>query len=196
MEKTVERHVLFEGAIVTLRRDKAQLINGQVATREVVEHPGGVAILPLYEDGTVSMVRQFRYPFRQVITELPAGKLERGEDHRPAALRELEEEVGCPAGRADLSWACSTPPPAFPAEVLHMYLARGPRAGGVPSRRGRVLGAWSASPLATWWSRWSWPGTMQDAKTVAAGAEGQGFCWGLVRAGAGRREGAMAQDAS
>ena len=98
MEKTVERHVLFEGAIVTLRRDKAQLINGQVVSREVVEHPGGVAILPLYRDGTVSIVRQFRYPFRQVVTELPAGKLERGEDHRPAALREWEEEVGVRAG--------------------------------------------------------------------------------------------------
>ena len=55
MEKTVERHVLFEGAIVTLRRDKAQLINGQVVSREVVEHPGGVAILPLYRDGSFAI---------------------------------------------------------------------------------------------------------------------------------------------
>ena len=123
MEKTVERHVLFEGAIVTLRRDKAQLINGQVVSREVVEHPGGVAILPLYRDGTVSIVRQFRYPFRQVVTELPAGKLERGEDHRPAALRELEEEVGVRAGELIYLGYLYTSP-GFSTEVLHMYLAR------------------------------------------------------------------------
>ena len=122
MEKTVERHVLFEGAIVTLRRDKAQLINGQVVSREVVEHPGGVAILPLYRDGTVSIVRQFRYPFRQVVTELPAGKLERGEDHRPAALRELEEEVGVRAGELIYLGYLYTSP-GFSTEVLHMYLA-------------------------------------------------------------------------
>ena len=118
MEKTVERHVLFEGAIVTLRRDKAQLINGQVVSREVVEHPGGVAILPLYRDGTVSIVRQFRYPFRQVVTELPAGKLERGEDHRPAALRELEEEVGVRAGELIYLGYLYTSP-GFSTEVLH-----------------------------------------------------------------------------
>ena len=123
MEKTVERHVLFEGAIVTLRRDKAQLINGQVVSREVVEHPGGVAILPLYRDGTVSIVRQFRYPFRQDDTELPAGKLERGEDHRPAALRELEEEVGVRAGELIYLGYLYTSP-GFSTEVLHMYLAR------------------------------------------------------------------------
>ena len=123
MEKTVERHVLFEGAIVTLRRDKAQLINGQVVSREVVEHPGGVALLPLYRDGTVSIVRQFRYPFRQVVTELPAGKLERGEDHRPAALRELEEEVGVRAGELIYLGYLYTSP-GFSTEVLHMYLAR------------------------------------------------------------------------
>ena len=123
MEKTVERHVVCEGAIVTLRRDKAQLINGQVVSREVVEHPGGVAILPLYRDGTVSIVRQFRYPFRQVVTELPAGKLERGEDHRPAALRELEEEVGVRAGELIYLGYLYTSP-GFSTEVLHMYLAR------------------------------------------------------------------------
>ena len=98
MEKTVESRVLFEGKIITVRLDKAELPNGRVASREVVEHPGGVAILPLFDDGTVSLVRQFRYPFQEVVAELPAGKLERGEDHRLAALRELE--------------------------VLHMYLAQ------------------------------------------------------------------------
>lgn len=73
MEKTVESRVLFEGKIITVRLDKAELPNGRVASREVVEHPGGVAILPLFDDGTVSLVRQFRYPFQEVVAELPAG---------------------------------------------------------------------------------------------------------------------------
>ena len=67
MEKTVESRVLFEGKIITVRLDKAELPNGRVASREVVEHPGGVAILPLFDDGTVSLVRQFRYPFQEVV---------------------------------------------------------------------------------------------------------------------------------
>ena len=92
MEKTVESQVLFSGKIITVRLDRAQLPNGRIASREVVEHPGGVAILPLFDDGTVPLVRQFRYPFGAVVEELPAGKLEKGEDHRLAALRELEEE--------------------------------------------------------------------------------------------------------
>lgn len=84
MEKTVERHVLFEGAIVTLRRDKAQLINGQVVSREVVEHPGGVAILPLYRDGTVSIVRRFATPSGRSSPSCPPESWSGAEDHRPA----------------------------------------------------------------------------------------------------------------
>lgn len=122
-EKTVESQVLFEGRIVTVRLDQAELPNGKPASREVVEHPGGVAILPLFDDGTVSVVRQFRYPFQEVVTELPAGKLEKGEDHRLAALRELEEEVGARCG--ELTYlGCLYASPGFSTEVLHMYLAR------------------------------------------------------------------------
>ena len=137
MEKTVESRVLFEGKIITVRLDKAELPNGRVASREVVEHLGGVAILPLFDDGTVSLVRQFRYPFQEVVAELPAfvregmaavaelpaGKLERGEDHRLAALRELEEEVGASCGRLTYL-GCLYSSPGFSSEVLHMYLAQ------------------------------------------------------------------------
>ena len=122
-EKTVESQIVFEGRIITVRLDKAQLVNGRITGREVVEHPGGVAILPLYDDGTVSVVRQFRYPFQEVVTELPAGKLEKGEDHRLAALRELEEEVGAHCGRLTYL-GCLYASPGFSTEVLHMYLAQ------------------------------------------------------------------------
>ena len=122
-EKTVESQTLFEGKIVTVKLDKAQLINGAVVSREVVEHPGGVCILPLFDDGTVSIVRQFRYPFQAVVTELPAGKLEKGEAHRPAALRELEEEVGVTCDKLTYL-GCLYSSPGFSTEVLHMYLAQ------------------------------------------------------------------------
>lgn len=122
-EKTVESQTIFEGKIVTVKLDKAQLVNGAVVSREVVEHPGGVCILPLFDDGTVSIVRQFRYPFQQVVTELPAGKLEKGEAHRPAALRELEEEVGVTCGKLTYL-GCLYLSPGFSSEVLHMYLAQ------------------------------------------------------------------------
>ena len=122
-EEMVSQQTVYEGIIVNVRRDKARLLDGRIANREVVEHPGGVAILPLFDDGTVSLVRQFRYPFQEVVAELPAGKLERGEDHRLAALRELEEEVGASCGRLTYL-GCLYSSPGFSSEVLHMYLAQ------------------------------------------------------------------------
>ena len=128
MEKTVESRVLFEGKIITVRLDKAELPNGRVASREVVEHPGGVAILPLFDDGTVSLVRQFRYPFQEVVAELPAGKLERGRS-RPlrgcrssAAVRPHAPiwkpgwpSTAAPCGIRTPSPRCS---PTFPSDLL------------------------------------------------------------------------------
>lgn len=122
-EEMVSQETVYEGVIVNVRRDKARLMDGRITNREVVEHPGGVAILPLFDDGTVPLVRQFRYPFGAVVEELPAGKLEKGEDHRLAALRELEEEVGARCGKLTYL-GCLYASPGFSSEVLHMYLAQ------------------------------------------------------------------------
>ena len=163
-EKTLERNVLYQGAIVTLRRDRARLPDGRETFREVVEHPGGVAIVPLHDDNTVTLVRQFRYPFQQVMTELPAGKLDRGEDHRVCALRELEEETGLVPD--DLTYlGCMRLSPGYSNEVLHIYLARGLHQGQAHPDEGEFLNVLRL-PLRTLLDQ-VMTGELTDAKTVA-----------------------------
>jgi ADP-ribose pyrophosphatase len=137
-ERTVASETLFEGHIVRLKLDKAELLNGRIATREVVEHPGGVAVLAMDEDGLVTLVRQYRYPFHEVVTELPAGKLEYGEDPALAARRELEEEVGVQADELHYL-GCLYSSPGFCNERLHMYLARGLHQGESHPDEGEFL---------------------------------------------------------
>lgn len=122
-ERTVEHTRPYEGVIVKVDLDKAVLPNGRTAAREVVVHPGGVAVLPLNDDGTVTVVRQYRYPFSQVLTEIPAGKLDDGEEPRTGALRELKEEIGAQAGEL-IDLGAIYPSPGFCQEVLYLYLAR------------------------------------------------------------------------
>lgn len=122
-ERTVEHTRPYEGVIVNVDLDKAVLPNGRVATREVVLHPGGVAVLPLNDDGTVTVVRQYRYPFARVLTEIPAGKLDPGEEPRTGALRELKEEIGAQVGEL-IDLGAIYPSPGFCQEVLYLYLAR------------------------------------------------------------------------
>ena len=121
-EKKIDGKTLYEGVIVNVRLDRAELVNGDVVRREVVEHPGGVTVIPVEEDGTVWCVRQFRYPFQREMLEVPAGKLEIGEKPLSAAVRELSEETGLEAGRMIYLGACCTSP-GFSTEVLHIYLA-------------------------------------------------------------------------
>lgn len=127
-EKTLSSRPIFQGAVVDLRLDQIALPDGRAASREVVSHPGGVCVVPYHDDGTVTLVRQFRYPFGRVVTELPAGKLERGEDHRLAGIRELEEETGLTAGEFTYL-GCLMTSPGFSDEVIHLYLARALRQG-------------------------------------------------------------------
>lgn len=127
-EKTLSSEQKFDGRIVKLFVDKVELENGELATREVIKHPGGVCVLPLDEDGNVLMVRQFRYPTQRVLLEIPAGKTEFGEDHRECGLRELKEETGCTCD--EFTYLGNLiPTPAYDNEVIHMYLARGLHGG-------------------------------------------------------------------
>lgn len=121
-EKTIGSEKIFDGRVIRVRRDTVELPNKHTSTREVVEHPGGVAIVPIDNDGNVHMVRQYRYPLGRLCLELPAGKLEYGEDHRECGLRELGEETGMEAGNFEyLGVFC--PSPGFCQELIHIYLA-------------------------------------------------------------------------
>ncbi|MBS7369012.1 MAG: NUDIX hydrolase [Oscillospiraceae bacterium] len=123
-EKTLSSEQKFDGRVVKLFVDKAELENGEVVSREVIRHPGGVCVLPLDEDNNVLFVEQFRYPHGRVLLEIPAGKLEYGEKHYDCGLRELKEETGCTCDRYDYLGSL-IPTPAYCGEVIHMYLARG-----------------------------------------------------------------------
>lgn len=94
MEKEISRKVIFEGKIITLRVDRVVMMNGKEATREVVSHPGAVAVLPITPDKQVILVEQFRKPIERVLVEAPAGKLELSESIESCARRELREETG------------------------------------------------------------------------------------------------------
>lgn len=123
-EVQLSRKEIYKGRVVHLLEDQVRLPDGQEARREVILHPGGVGILPLMEDGTVLVVRQFRYPQGKVLTEIPAGKLEFGEDPLSCGKRELQEEVGA-AAEEWVDLGTIYPTPAYDTEVIHIYLARG-----------------------------------------------------------------------
>lgn len=123
-ERMVSSQTIFEGHIIKVTLDQAELPNGKLAEREVVYHPGGVAVLALDEQGNVPLVRQFRYPFQRLLLELPAGKLDKqAEDQLEAAKRELSEETGLEAGEWTYLGSMLLSP-GFCSERLHMYLAR------------------------------------------------------------------------
>ena len=127
-EKTLRHVNAYKGIIVDVQTDMVELSNGVVTMREVVRHPGGVCVAAVDEDGTVAIVRQFRYPFGTHLYELPAGKLEPGEEPLPAAMRELSEETGLEAERWEELGALYTSP-GFSTEKLYLYLATGLRRG-------------------------------------------------------------------
>lgn len=121
-EKTVKTDVKFEGRILKMRVDTVQLPDGSTSTREIIEHPGGVAVIAVDENGYVPMVTQFRKPYEKMVMELPAGKLDEGEEPLACGVRELEEETGLKA-KNFVSLGALMPSPGYAAEMLYIYLA-------------------------------------------------------------------------
>ncbi len=122
-EKTVKENYIFKGKIVSLRCDDALLPNGKPCTREVVEHNGGACVLYV-EEGKILFVKQYRYAYGEEVLEIPAGKLEKGEDPALAAKRELEEEAGVKAEKLTLLFVLY-PTPGYNNEKIYIYRAIG-----------------------------------------------------------------------
>ena len=124
-EKTVSSRLIFDGKVVHLYKDTVRLPDGAESVREYVKHIGAVCILPLTDDGEVILERQYRYAVRQILTEIPAGKLDApGEDPLEAAKRELREETGATA-REMIPLGDYYGSPAILGERIRMFLARG-----------------------------------------------------------------------
>lgn len=163
-EKTVRKNYVFRGHIINVRCDDALLPDGSPCTREVIEHPGGACVLAVIE-GKVALVRQFRYAYGEELLEIPAGKLERGEDPAAAANRELEEETGLVA--EELVPVCVLyPTPGYTDEKIYIYEAKGVRRGHVHPDEGEFLDVVYV-PLEEAYAMIS-DGRIRDAKTLVA----------------------------
>lgn len=168
IEQRIAQQELFKGRFLHAFRDTVRLPDGGEATREYVKHPGAVVVVPLLQgpDGQTRIVleRQYRYPVGQVMVELPAGKLDDGEDPQVCGRRELLEETGyqarewARAGQMHLAIAYST-------EVIHIYFARGLTLGTRQLDPGEFLDVFTATPEEL--LGWCRDGTVTDAKTLS-----------------------------
>ena len=119
-----QKELIYKGNYLEYHRDHVLLPNGKISTREYLHHPGAIAVVPLLDNGEIAMVKQFRYATGQVVLEIPAGKLEPGEEPQVAARRELIEEISYEPGQMiHLTSVWTTP--GFTDEVIHLYLAKG-----------------------------------------------------------------------
>ncbi|WHY83666.1 NUDIX hydrolase [Siminovitchia fortis] len=123
-EKTVSTETIFEGKIISVQVDEVELPNGKLSKREIVRHPGAVALIALTDENKIVMVEQYRKPLERSLLEIPAGKLEPGEEPAATAERELEEETGYRAGKMEYISSFYTSP-GFADEIIHLYLATG-----------------------------------------------------------------------
>lgn len=164
-EKKHKRRLVFSGT-VDFRADTVTLPNGKRSTREFVDHPGAVAVLPVLPDGRIVFVRQFRYPVGVATLEIPAGKLNSAADNPLARVKaELKEETGYTAASIKplLSY---WPTPAFSTEVLHVFTATGLR-GGKPEPDEDEFLTLETIPFEKAW-RMVLNGRIRDSKTVIA----------------------------
>jgi len=154
---------IYTGKVVTLNVDTVQLPNGATVELETIRHPGAAAAVPMKEDGTVVLIRQFRHAAGGFIYEIPAGKLHPGEDPLDCASRELEEEIGYRASSFELLSSIFTAP-GFADEVIDIYKATGLTKGRQHLDRDEVLDV-IEMPLAEAVKKIE-DGTIRDAKTI------------------------------
>lgn len=172
-EITLRTEPIFQGKIISLQIDHVKLPNGETATREVVKHPGAVAVLAITDDDKMIVVEQYRKPLGRSQVEIPAGKLEPGEDLARAAIRELEEETGYSCEEVRLLHSFYTSP-GFADEILHLYVADALTAGEARPDDDEFLDC-EAITLETA-KQYITEGRISDAKTIAAV-----YAWQLYR---------------
>lgn len=136
-EKTVNKNYIYRGKIITVRCDDAVLPDGKPCKREMIEHPGGACVLCVTE-GKIALVRQYRYAYAQEILELPAGKLNAGEDPALCARRELSEETGLIADELELLHVLY-PTPGYTNEKIYIYFAKSVQEGSAHLDEGEFL---------------------------------------------------------
>ncbi|WP_223702417.1 NUDIX hydrolase [Sutcliffiella deserti] len=125
-ETTIKKEKLFSGKIIDLYLEDVTLPNGKTSKREIIKHPGAVAVIAITEENKIVMVRQYRKAMEKVLVEIPAGKLDKGEEPMSTAKRELEEETGytCESLTPLISFYTS---PGFADELVHLFVANGLR---------------------------------------------------------------------
>lgn len=119
-EKTIETENIFEGKIISLQVDQVSLPDGNTSEREIVKHPGAVAVIPITTDGKIIFVEQYRKPLERSLVEIPAGKMEPNEAPEVTAVRELEEETGYTTDNLTYVTSFYTSP-GFANEIIHLY---------------------------------------------------------------------------
>ena len=122
-EKTLSSKSVFDGRILHITLDEIELPDGKKSKREVVNHPGGVTVAALDEENRLLFVKQFRYPYKEVVLELPAGKLEKGSTPLENGKRELMEETGA-EGYSYISLGQLYPSPGYTSEIIHLYACK------------------------------------------------------------------------
>lgn len=122
-EKTLNSKTIFNGKILHVILDEVELPDGNKASREVVQHQGGVCVAALDENNNLFFVRQFRYPYKEITLELPAGKLEKGETVLENGKRELKEETGC-EGYSFMTLGAMYPSTGYTDEIIHLFACR------------------------------------------------------------------------
>ena len=162
-EKKISGEGVYDGIFLKMKRDIVSLPDGQHAVREYLEHPGAVAILAVLDDGRVLLERQYRYPIAQAVIEIPAGKLNTGEDPLLCAQRELQEETGYTAKH----WSKIRrihPVISYSTEFIDIYLAEGLSPGPARLDEEEFLDVF-ASPLEELLN-WVETGKITDVKTI------------------------------
>jgi ADP-ribose pyrophosphatase len=124
MVKTINSRIIHKGKNFNFLVDEVELSNGHIRQRDIVRHPGAVAIVPILDDGRVVLIRQYRYAPNRMLLEIPAGTLENGEPLIQCAVRELKEETGYEADKMEFFMSCYMVP-GYSDEVIHFFLARG-----------------------------------------------------------------------